>query len=69
MALLSGSASVSRFAVTARPDELVFEDVPFQAIIPGSTVRERIGFVPFELDSPRTRSANDGGPSGSASTC
>jgi hypothetical protein len=52
MALLSGSASVSRFIITARPDDLEFDDHPFQAIVPGSAVRERIGFVPFELDAP-----------------
>lgn len=52
MGLLTGSASVTRFAVTARPDDVDFDEVRFQEIAPGSSVRERIGFVPFELDSP-----------------
>lgn len=48
MGLLSGSASVTRFAVTARPPEPDFEAAAFRAIAPGSEVRESIGFLPFE---------------------
>ncbi|HEX2165222.1 MAG TPA: hypothetical protein VHM02_14855 [Thermoanaerobaculia bacterium] len=52
MGLLSGSASVTRFAVTARPPEPDFDSAAFHAIAPGSEVRESIGFVPFELGAP-----------------
>lgn len=52
MGLLSGSASVARFQVTARPAEPDFESAAFRAIAPGSEVRESIGFVPFELGAP-----------------
>jgi hypothetical protein len=48
MGLLSGSASVTRFNVTARPPEPDFESAAFRAIAPGSEVRESIGFVPME---------------------
>lgn len=52
MGLLSGSASITRFNVLGQPEEPAFEDAPFVAIQPGSEVRERIGFVPFEPDAP-----------------
>lgn len=45
MALLSGTASVTRFAVIGRP-EPDFERVAFHEIAPGSEVRESVGFVP-----------------------
>ena len=48
MGLLSGSASVTRFNVTARPPEPDFESAAFRAIAPGSEVRESIGFLPVE---------------------
>lgn len=49
MGLLAGSASVTRFNVTARPAEPDFESAAFRAIAPGSEVRESIGFLPMEL--------------------
>ena len=52
MALLSGSASVTRFNVISRPEEPDFELGAFREILPGSEVRERAGFVPFEPDAP-----------------
>lgn len=48
MGLLTGSASVTRCVATSRPDNLEFDDFPFEEILPGSTVRERVGFLPFE---------------------
>lgn len=48
MGLLSGSASVTRFNVTARPPEPDFESAAFRAIAPGSEVRESVGFLPVE---------------------
>jgi hypothetical protein len=52
MGLLTGTVSVTRYNVvvpTAGPD---FERAPFHEIEPGSEVRERAGFVPFELGAP-----------------
>jgi len=46
MGLLSGAVSVTRFSVTAQPDTPDFESARFVEIIPGSSVRERIGFLP-----------------------
>ena len=48
MGLLSGTASVTRFAVGQRPVEPDFERWAFEEIQPGAEVRERVGFVPFE---------------------
>ncbi|MCU0293100.1 MAG: hypothetical protein MUF10_14085 [Thermoanaerobaculaceae bacterium] len=48
MGLLSGTASVTRFAVGQRPPEPDFERWAFEEIQPGAEVRERVGFVPFE---------------------
>lgn len=48
MGLLSGSASITRCVATSRPDTLDFDDFAFEEILPGSTVRERVGFLPFE---------------------
>ncbi len=52
MALLSGSASVTRFSVTSRPEEPDFEPFAFREIPSGSEIRERIGFVPYEPEAP-----------------
>lgn len=52
MPLLSGSAAVTRFRVTSRPDEPDFDRLPFAPILPASEVRESIGFVPYVPDAP-----------------
>jgi hypothetical protein len=52
MGLLSGTVAVTRFNVAVPVEGPDFERAPFWAIEPGSDVRERIGFVPFELDAP-----------------
>ncbi len=52
MPLLSGSAAVTRFRVTSRPDEPDFDRLPFAPILPASEVRESIGFVPYAPDAP-----------------
>jgi len=52
MGLLSGSVSVTRCAVTSRPDEPDFSAARFVEIEPGSQIRERVGFVPFEPEAP-----------------
>lgn len=52
MGLLSGSISVTRFNVVVPPEGPDFERIQFWAIDPSSEVRERIGVVPFEIDSP-----------------
>jgi len=51
MALLSGSASITRCTVTSTPDVPDFDQVPFRGIQPGSEVRESVGFVPFEPEA------------------
>ncbi len=48
MGLLSGSASVTRCIATSRPDTLDFDDFPFEELPPGTTIRDRVGFLPFE---------------------
>lgn len=48
MGLLSGSANLARYTITARPPAPDFGKVPFREIEPGSEVRETSGFVPFE---------------------
>ena len=48
MGLLTGSASITRCVATSRPDEPDFSTAEFEEIVPGSTIRERVGFVPFE---------------------
>lgn len=50
MGLLTGPVSCVRFNVTAMPEELDFGLVPFHAIQPGSSLRERAGFVPFQVE-------------------
>lgn len=52
MGLLSGSVSVTRFNVSVPPEGPDFERARFWAIEPGSEVRERMGFIPFEIDAP-----------------
>jgi hypothetical protein len=52
MGLLSGTVSVTRFNVSVPPDGPDFERARFWAIEPGSEVRERMGFVPFEIEAP-----------------
>jgi len=52
MGLLSGTVSVTRFNVAYPAEGPDFERARFWAIEPGSEVRERIGFIPFEIDAP-----------------
>jgi hypothetical protein len=52
MGLLSGTVAVTRFNVAVPQEGPDFERARFWEIEPGSEVRERIGVVPFELDSP-----------------
>ncbi len=52
MGFLSGSVAVTRFNVAVPMEGPDFERARFWEIEPGSEVRERIGFVPFELDAP-----------------
>lgn len=52
MGLLSGTVSVTRFNVAVPPEGPDFERAEFWAIEPGSEVRERIGLIPFEIESP-----------------
>ena len=47
MPILRGSASLTRFNV-ALPPTLDFGQAEFREIVPGSEVRETIGFLPFE---------------------
>lgn len=52
MGLLSGTVAVTRFNVAVPQEGPDFERARFWEIEPGSEVRERIGIIPFELDSP-----------------
>jgi hypothetical protein len=52
MGLLSATVAVTRFNVVVPPEGPDFERARFWEIEPGSEVRERMGFVPFELDAP-----------------
>ena len=52
MGLLSGTVSVTRFTVAVPAEGPDFERARFWAIDPGSEVRERVGFIPFEIDAP-----------------
>jgi hypothetical protein len=52
MGLLSGTVSVTRFTVAIPAEGPDFERARFWAIDPGSDVRERMGFIPFEIDAP-----------------
>jgi hypothetical protein len=51
MGLLSGTVAVTRFNVVVPPEGPDFERARFWEIEPGSEIRERMGFVPFELDA------------------
>ncbi len=48
MPILSGSASLTRFNVPVQTSELPFDEHAFKEILPGSEIRESIGFIPFE---------------------
>ena len=48
MGLITGSAACTRFNVVGLPESIDFDLVPFTPILPGSSLREREGFVPFE---------------------
>ncbi len=52
MGLLSGPVSVTRFNVAPFSSEPDFESEHFLEILPGSEVRERVGFVPMEPEAP-----------------
>jgi hypothetical protein len=52
MGILSGTVSVTRYNVAVPAEGPDFERAAFHEIEPGSEVRERAGFVPYELDSP-----------------
>ncbi|HEY7215166.1 MAG TPA: hypothetical protein VIC28_11085 [Thermoanaerobaculia bacterium] len=49
---MSGTVAVTRFNVAVPLEGPDFERARFWEIEPGSEVRERIGFVPFDLDAP-----------------
>ncbi len=51
MGLLTGSLSVTRYNVLACPSELDFAPAEFREISPGSSIREAVGFVPFEPEA------------------
>ena len=48
MGLVSGSAACTRFNVISLPDNPEFELIPFRPIMPGSSIREKEGFIPYE---------------------
>lgn len=48
MPILTGSASLTRFNIPLQTDEIDFDEQAFREILPGSQIRESIGFVPFE---------------------
>ncbi len=52
MGLMSGSVSVTRFNVAPYSEEPDFEAARFFEIVPGSEVREQVGFVPMEPEAP-----------------
>jgi hypothetical protein len=52
MGILSGTVSVTRYNVAVPLEGPDFERATFHEIEPGSEVRERAGFVPFDLDAP-----------------
>ena len=52
MPLLTGNVACTRFNIISIPDEPDFEQQGFKALHPGSAIRERAGFVPFELGEP-----------------
>ncbi len=52
MGILHGTVSVTRFNVAVPTEGPDFERAAFHEIEPESEVRERAGFVPFEIDAP-----------------
>src|SRR5262245_22251897 len=52
MGLLHGTVACTRFNAAVPPEGPDFDASPFFEIEPGSEVRERIGFVPFEPGAP-----------------
>jgi hypothetical protein len=52
MGILHGAVSVTRFHVSVPQEGPAFERAAFYEIEAGSEVRERMGFVPFEIDAP-----------------
>jgi hypothetical protein len=52
MGILNGTVSVTRYNVAVPVEGPDFERAAFHEIEPESEVRERLGFVPFELDAP-----------------
>jgi len=52
MGILGGTVGVTRYNVAVPVEGPDFERAAFHEIEPGSEVRERAGFVPFELDAP-----------------
>jgi len=52
MGLVSGSVSCTRFNVVSLPEQPQFDLIPFRPIQPGSAIREKEGFIPFEPDEP-----------------
>ncbi|QQR75546.1 MAG: hypothetical protein IPJ17_08225 [Holophagales bacterium] len=52
MGLLSGSASLTRFTITERPEEPDFDALRFEPLLGTSERRESVGFLPFEIDAP-----------------
>jgi hypothetical protein len=52
MGILHGTVSVTRYNIALPAEGPDFDRAPFYEIEPGSEVRERSGFVPFELDAP-----------------
>lgn len=53
MGFVSGSVACTRFNVTTAPEsEPQFDLIPFKPIMPGSSIREKEGFLPFEPGEP-----------------
>lgn len=52
MGLVSSSCACTRFNVISLPDNPDFALIPFRPIMPGSSIREREGFVPYEPGEP-----------------
>ncbi len=52
MGLLSGAVACTRFNVVSLPDNPDFSLIPFRPVQPGSSIREKEGFTPFEPDEP-----------------
>ena len=48
MGLINGAVACTRFNVVSLPDDPDFELVPYRAIAPGSNLRQKEGFIPFE---------------------